>query len=251
MDFFRKIFNFSDKHSETTQNDQRRYPRDSIPYEDEPHDNRNRNFQVFTDPLEMHRYFEQQMDDFFKSFGFPNFGNFFPSLEAPNIEEHFYDEEKHVDTNSREYFLKNPSKDEDKIDRDLDGKLSITDIDKFFNNENNKGQQNVMPKRDFSPGPFQNRFFNQSVQVRTVRQPDGSVETHRTVRDSEGNEETTVTRKMGEKEYTIIKKRDKEGKEEIHENMINMTEQDKPSFFSDTPLSKSSFYESLLGQFFK
>lgn len=42
----------------------------------EPPDN-GRHFNVFTDPLEMHRYFEQQMDTLFKSFGMPNFGHFF------------------------------------------------------------------------------------------------------------------------------------------------------------------------------
>lgn len=34
----------------------------------------------FTDPMEMHHFFEQQMDNIFKSFGMPSFGTFFRKL---------------------------------------------------------------------------------------------------------------------------------------------------------------------------
>lgn len=49
-------------------------------------------FNVFTNPLEMHRYFEQQMNEFFKQFQFESamdFGNFgLPASpqEVPAIE---------------------------------------------------------------------------------------------------------------------------------------------------------------------
>lgn len=56
------------------------------------------------------------------------------------------------------------------------------------------------------------------------------METHRTVRDNEGNEETTITRKIGDKEHTVTKRRDKNGKEEIIENLVNLDEKDLDSF---------------------
>lgn len=46
------------------------------------------------------------------------------------------------------------------------------------------------------------------------------------VKDNQGNEEKTVTYKFGDKEHTVVTRRDKDGKEEITENLVNMDSND-------------------------
>ncbi|KAJ8335135.1 hypothetical protein SKAU_G00407740 [Synaphobranchus kaupii] len=64
-------------------------------------------------------------------------------------------------------------------DRDMDSRVSSEGLDQIL-----------------TPAPAQPKFrsFFQSVTVTKVVKPDGSVEERRTVRDGQGNEETTVTR---------------------------------------------------------
>lgn len=97
--------------------------------------------------------------------------------------------------------------------------------------------------------------YGQTVSTKTVRKPDGvsfikcallfpflnltynmlqTIETHRTLRDQQGNEETTITRRQGEKEYSITTRKDKDGKQEIIENLVNMDENDKDVFLKST-----------------
>lgn len=74
-----------------------------------------------------------------------------------------------------------------KEDRDLDSEVSSGGLDR------------ILPPPSSSPPPNQPkvRSFFQSVTVTKVVKPDGSVEERRTVRDGQGNEETTVTRSGG------------------------------------------------------
>ncbi|XP_023659499.1 HCLS1-associated protein X-1 [Paramormyrops kingsleyae] len=69
-------------------------------------------------------------------------------------------------------------------DRDLDSQVST------------KGLEEILSP---SPTPSQPtvRSFSQSVMITKVVTPDGAVEERRTVRDSHGNEETTITRSRG------------------------------------------------------
>jgi len=266
MDFFRKLFGFPDHYSSES-NDFKSSER-SPPYSKNPerflnndiqsessgfyNDEHGTHFNVFTDPLEMHRYFEQQMDNVFKSFGFPNFKNIFPSLEHPGVHDHLYDENN---PNNRDYFLRKDyerrphyesSITDKKVDKDLDGKLNITNLDTLFQQPDKKVEADSNENQSLniykSTRPFQGSFFKQSVQVKTIRKPDGSVESSRKVTDSEGNEVTTTTRKLGDKEYTVTKRRDKQGKEEIQETMVNMAEEDK-SLFTKGPSGSFSFQD--------
>ncbi|XP_066159201.1 uncharacterized protein [Euwallacea fornicatus] len=216
-----------------------------------------RNFNVFSDPLEIHRYFEEQMDQFFKSFAMSNFGNFAKIMEHPNLnldESLNNNQLESYQPDSREQFLKKgymrefeqpihdlPGK---KIDKDVDGKLTAKDINDFFNNSNNsiaasdRRQNSSIYHQPTRPIP--GSFFYQSVEIKT--RPDGSVETRRT--DSEGNDETTITQKLGDKEYTIIRKRDRDGNVETHEN-INVTETQRSLFDNKTstePFSLRSWF---------
>ncbi|XP_050309287.1 HCLS1-associated protein X-1-like isoform X2 [Anthonomus grandis grandis] len=270
MDIFRKIFGLPEHKSYADDQDRMKTKQPTEPPETRtfshfPNDNNFESFNVFTDPVEMHRYFEQQMESIFKSFGMPSFGNFFRALEQPSMDEEFHDnEEPNNDMlDSRDYYLKRgydkPSYEHpaysEKVDKDVDGKLSISDIDRFFDNSNNQQSLVQLPTRK-NASVFGNSFFNQSVQMKTIRNPDGSIEAHRIVTDSEGNQETTITKKLGEKEYTVLRKRDKEGKEEEHETLINMTEEEKGIFDRTSNTGTAMPYtplidESMFSRFFK
>jgi hypothetical protein len=190
-----------------------------------------RNFNIFTDPLEMHKYFEQQMSEMLRNFGFNEFSDSFNhQFSFPQIEEIPHEDEAELPSGDlRGQFLKpgfeGPQmRNEEKKDQDIDGKLDIKDWGSIF-----KGENSVTPyHKEVVP---RTHFFGQSVTSKTIRNPDGSIETHHTVRDNQGNEETTITRKIGDKEHSITKRRDKDGKEEIIENFVNLDEKDVKEFF--------------------
>lgn len=55
------------------------------------------------------------------------------------------------------------------------------------------------PRGGVFEGAFQGpKVFRQSVMTQVIRKPDGSSETRRTVRDAEGNENTTVTKRTND-----------------------------------------------------
>lgn len=76
--------------------------------------------------------------------------------------------------------------DERKEDRDLDSAVSSGGLDQI-----------LTPPAGQAPNQPRTRSFFQSVTVTKVVKPDGTVEERRTVRDSQGKEETTVTRSGG------------------------------------------------------
>ncbi|XP_072227261.1 HCLS1-associated protein X-1 isoform X2 [Leuresthes tenuis] len=73
-----------------------------------------------------------------------------------------------------------------KEDRDLDSAVSSGGLDQI-----------LTPPAGHTPTQPRTRSFFQSVTVTKVVKPDGTVEERRTVRDGQGNEETTVTRSGG------------------------------------------------------
>lgn len=201
--------------------------------------------QVFTNPLEIQKHFEHQIQEMMKS-----------------LEE--YDETvKPFDRNLKQDFLKPGFEDEIKkelqkekrLDTDLDGeiypeqlhtlfqrispnlkellpkkkqpevnsiqqpKLKLTDEQKildWIHGYKESEPQALAPRPRISrkipsqryhdgifEGTFQGpRMFGQSIISQTIRKPDGTYETRKTVRDSEGHTKTTITRstKDGQKE---------------------------------------------------
>ncbi|XP_044268256.1 uncharacterized protein LOC123013647 isoform X2 [Tribolium madens] len=230
MEFYDKIKRFLglSTRQESPQFDERDRPWPEPPHIDDGFETPFQSFSMFADPFEMHKYFEQQMSEMLRNFGFHEFGDGFshnfdlPQLQIEGIPE---DESVPKSGNLRDQFLKpgfeKPKRRiEDKKDEDIDGRLDIKDWGSVFKGESS--QRPVVGKT---------HFFGQSVTSKTVRNADGSIETHRTVRDNEGNEETTITRISGDKEYSITKRKDKEGKEEIIENLVNLDESEKDKFF--------------------
>ncbi|EFA03397.1 HCLS1-associated protein X-1 [Tribolium castaneum] len=229
MEFYDKVKRFLgfSSRQESPQFDERDRSWPEPPSRDEGFGAPFQSFSMFSDPFEMHKYFEQQMSEMLRNFGFHEFGDGFNhSFDLPQLEiEEIPDDEGAPKSGTlRDQFLKPgfekpKERIEEKRDEDIDGRLDIRDWGSVFKGENS---QTPVPRT---------RFFGQSVTSKTVRNPDGSIETHHTVRDNEGNEETTITRKVADKEYTITKRRDKEGKEEIIENLVNLDENEKDKFF--------------------
>lgn len=207
--------------------------------------------QIFTNPLEIQKHFEHQIQEMMKSL------------------EEFDDANKPFDFDLKQDFLKPGFEEEIKkdlkkeklLDTDLDGeiypeqlhtllqrispdlkellpkkkqqlgqpggqstaqtpKLKLTDEQKFMDwihgfKEQNGGSSSSsmsatrppssrrMPPQRYHDGIFEGTFqgprmFGQSIISQTIRKPDGTYETRKTVRDSEGHTQTTITRSTAE-----------------------------------------------------
>ncbi|XP_018577501.1 uncharacterized protein LOC108915840 [Anoplophora glabripennis] len=232
MDYIKRFFGLSDENQFNRILQQDQSDNEESRRSPNPRDDIRPSFHVFSDPLEMHRYFEYQMNEILKFFGaqeFDNgiFSNFHSNLPALQEDTEF-NEGENSSKYLREQFLKSgyekPSqKHFEKMDKDIDGRIQLGDLDSVFGRKRNRNSNHTS----------EGYFFGQSQSIKTIRNPDGSIETHRTVKDNKGNEETTVCQKIGDKEFCIIKKKDKYGKEEIIENLINMSEEEKNSLFKD------------------
>merc|ERR1711971_400124 len=207
-------------------------------------------YKVFTNPLEMNRFFEEQMDEVLRNFGQGFFGGDLrsgpwggqlqPALPQPQQEEN---------GSKRDLMLRDPHspvvpdttkqiKDEDLSDnwqsllgeKRLPGKQGQL----FGSGEESRvggcsPYERELPGGSRSGGWFGNRgfgggafdfgnqqgssgleqspgggggggvkFFSSSVSESTVRGPDGGLETTRIVRNSDGREEVTVTKRLAD-----------------------------------------------------
>ncbi|XP_015108968.1 HCLS1-associated protein X-1 [Diachasma alloeum] len=183
-------------------------------------------FEIFTNPFEMTRYFESQMDDMMKdffSFGFSEDKQIpfegFSQIMPPN----------HGKGDLREEVLKpgyalpppRHGVDSPKCDEDLDGKVDPKDFSRVWNNGVTEPEEQLSTAST-SLQPFKFRSFGQSIVSQTIRRPDGSIEEKRTTKDNEGNTETIIKHRMGDKTHTVVIKKDKNGVETQTENFENM-----------------------------
>lgn len=174
------------------------------------HFNGNNHFHIFTDPLQMIKYFESQMDEHIKNFihGFNNesvdiYTNVFPSLPSQQKE------------NLRDQMLKPNDQMGIKLDTDLDGRITA-------DNFSNVWDEHSKPKSEVSR-PY---IFGRSVRKEYIRESDGTITQKQIVRDNEGNEEITVSHQIGDKIHTIVTKRDKNGVETKMEDFSELPEYD-------------------------
>ncbi|XP_057336149.1 uncharacterized protein LOC130674744 [Microplitis mediator] len=206
-------------------------------------------FQIFTNPFEMTRYFETQMQNMMKDFF--NFGFNHDSVIGENFGDHHEGLPQLLPPpvqgkkNPRDEVLKPgydlPSQDpgdlNSKRDQDLDGKITAGDFSRIWQDvEIPDEKQLVVPEDGRSVVPRSNFKFNsfgKSVMSQIIRRPDGTVEERKSVTDSEGNCETTIKRKVGDKIYTSVTKRDKNGVESKTENFENIPESEIKNFDSN------------------
>lgn len=104
--------------------------------------------------------------------------------------------------------------------------------------------------------PQQPRSYFQSVSVTTVTLPDGAVEERRTVQDSHGHRETTITRRRGDQAFITTTKEDGQSKD-YREEVLNMDDRELAQFAGTWPQHDElltpprSDSSSLLGTFFR
>ncbi|XP_020278514.1 HCLS1-associated protein X-1 [Pseudomyrmex gracilis] len=211
----------------------------------------NMHFNIFSDPLEMAKYFESQMDNMLKNFGFGH-NSFFRML--PGIEEDIkalpfaeHEPERNIDIDLREKMLKSKPEifgeqnHEQKIDTDVDGKITTEEFSKLWN----KGSlETVKPS---APHSFS---FGRSVRKEIVRNPDGTIEEKQVIRDSKGNEETIISRVIGDKRYVVTTKKDKNGFETKSEDLFNIDENELKEFTQKwKPKSDTDTNQPILSRF--
>ncbi|XP_017772709.1 PREDICTED: uncharacterized protein LOC108559852 [Nicrophorus vespilloides] len=197
-------------------------------------DNDEMGFQIFANPLEMQRYFEQQLNEIARSFGENTlFGNIFPNPNLSAVET----QTESTSKNLRDIYLKpdyerhNTSA---KTDSDLDGKVNIKELDTILE-----------PNHRFSAP--KSSFFGQSVITRTIAKPDGSIEMTRRISDHLGNEETSVTHRHGDQEHIIVTKIVKNGQSVTDEKLVTIEEGKQIREIPDI----NNFVFSIFNDFFK
>ncbi|XP_071644941.1 uncharacterized protein [Temnothorax longispinosus] len=202
-------------------------------------------FNMFSDPLEMTMYFESQIDNMLKNFF--NFSNI-PFDDKAIAALPFAAPEK--DSNLRDKLLK-PEPDkfaitdvpfEQKIDTDLDGRVSAEEFSKMWNKGNMETKKSSVPN-NFSIG--------RSVRKEIIRRPDGTVEKKQVIRDTEGNEQTIISKEIGDKTYVVTIKKDKNGIETRSEDLINMDESELKDFTQKWKSAKDNVnsQDSILNRF--
>merc|ERR1712226_1517259 len=173
-------------------------------------------------------FFSEQFDEILKQFGFgQNSGpGFYGSQVHPGIiRTHPSEDENNTDEsgNARDFMLKkddlpgyirsNQLK-EDRQDLEID-QVTPDDLDKLYSHDVQPQQQipqfPQVPNFGHHGGSFS---FGHSFSSKSVRMPDGSMEEHQTVKDDEGRETVTVTKKTGEECLTIKTVKHPDGREE-------------------------------------
>jgi len=186
-------------------------------------------FSVLTDPLQMHRFFEQQMDDMLRNFG----GSVFRGLGVPKEDWPAITAPEHHPSESQESKRDFMLKDDDsrtmpRRDLDLDDKMDTMDFDKLFGgkNEQSISQNKPTVRSEVIPGlehplrePQQrggghwSQSWGTSMTSRTVTRGDGSSETTRTVRNSDGSQTVTVVRQVGDQRTEETRQMGPDGRE--------------------------------------
>merc|ERR1712150_12433 len=111
---------------------------------------------------------------------------------------------------ARDFMLKKDDRQDLEIDR-----VTPDDLDKLYSHDVQPQQQipqfPQVPNFGQHGGSFS---FGHSFSSKSVRMPDGSMEEHQTVKDNEGRETVTVTKKTGEECLTIKTIKHPDGREE-------------------------------------
>ncbi|XP_055927094.1 uncharacterized protein LOC129958566 isoform X2 [Argiope bruennichi] len=154
------------------------------------------------------------------------FSSSFGALESENFSDQVQNE-----SNPRAMMLKEPdcsscdsSPNEFPFDSRQHPPLIDSDIDDKV--AKNKWLLKENPFQKIEPNFSYKKFSS----IKTVRLPDGTLEEHRTVTDSQGKTTTTVRRSIGDQSYEVTTHSDEKGLKEKDEKFINMDENDLAKF---------------------
>ena len=181
-----------------------------LPHPDQP--NQRRNFGVFSSPLEMEGFFNQQLDEMLKQFGFGPFGTpgFFGNVNPGQQQVPFAPPDD--DEGSREFVLKKEwDHNNDHRDKEIDLPTQ-EDWDRLYPGAQPKHRS---PSRSQDPFSF---FSGSSFSSSTVTKPDGSVEQRKTIRNSDGSETSIVSTKHGDECRTVTTTKNPDGTQSVEES---------------------------------
>ncbi|KAG1676033.1 hypothetical protein GQR58_014468 [Nymphon striatum] len=168
-------------------------------------------------------------DDFFG--GFENPGDFFypehdqdvPSIEGPPLKGHLRDK---LLKDPDELPNRNPHVERPWSHPSIEGPPQNGHLrDRFLKSYDEIPNRNPHVKRPWFM-PQQDETINQ----RDIDLDEQRKEEHRTVRDNQGNEESTVTKILGDKKYSVTEKKDASGVQETVETFVNVDEGSLPNF---------------------
>ncbi|XP_063229771.1 HCLS1-associated protein X-1-like isoform X2 [Bacillus rossius redtenbacheri] len=194
-------------------------------------------FRVFSNPVEIHRFFEHQMNEMLKMFqgldGSPIFsqeGSMFghddPMFGMPALPPPFAPEGSDVEGGKpgagrslRDLYLK-PGYDarpglrarRDRRDSDLDDRIKNGELGPII--------ESLPGSSDPQPGGHKSGRYRSIITFSTTR-PDGGVEERRTIDNGNGKEET-ITRRIGDKTYSVTTTTDSNGIQTRTERLINV-----------------------------
>lgn len=210
----------------------------------------NRHFFNIVQPMDPFSIFQQMEDTFRDFFSFHSERKLdFPSMEDPFNEHEYIPRDLLLNPSERNFndfwgvhrgndghseFRNIESFNEPESPRDLVLKPSYRDLPKSLPVESAPHQDSDLDAADIlqefpllsKPG----QFFRKSVSTRIVRGSCGTMEEHCTVKDSSGNEVTTVRKSVGDQSYTVTLYKDKEGINEKIQDFVNLDEKDIPEF---------------------
>ena len=262
---FRQMFGFPNSGShnhnreDLYQDDREEFdPRRGPPFhhesrEDDGFNFSSRGFNVYTDPFEMNRFFDQQLDEMLKMFGH-SFG-FGPGRSSRGFGDNRMIPLEEPDNNDdqtypRDFMLKDDGQ-QSRVDTEVDSdSVDMKELDRLMKYRDSPGLPHHHEQRPanlwglFSPPSFDRRelpsegpsnfySFGSSMTQRSVTGPDGRLETTRTVRNSDGSEVVTVTKQMGDKSYEIVTNRNKDGSVSTEEKLVNIAENELDKFKED------------------
>jgi len=222
-----------------------------------------RGFNVYTDPLEMNRFFDQQLDEMLKMFGHSfGFGHGQGPDPDPGVWYGVLGDNKMIPlvepdddgpSHARDFMLKDDGQ-RPRVDTEVDSdNVDMRELDRLMKYRDSPGVPSHQEQQPtnlldlFSPPSFDRRelpsggrgnfySFGSSMSQRSVSGPDGRLETTRTVRNSDGSEVVTVTKQMGDKSYEIVTNRGSDGSVSTEEKLVNITENELEKFKGDIPV---------------
>jgi len=219
-------------------------------------------FSVFTDPLEIHRFFEQQMDEMLRNFGhgLGGFGGFGREGGQRSIILEPREEEEGPHS-ARDFMLKDEG--QPRVDTEIDSnKVDMGELETLLRrkekirSEDEEGGSNDIFGGLVKEGggifggaqgglfggfggldggirgenSLTTRSFGTSVVERSESKPGGGFETNRRVRNSDGSEIVTVTRRMGDQVHQQTTSKDKDGSTTTENRFTNLEESELEQF---------------------
>ncbi|GFG36142.1 hypothetical protein Cfor_02400 [Coptotermes formosanus] len=195
--------------------------------------NRSFGYDIFSNPPEIHRHFQQEMEEIsrvFNMFGNMFGGDFFrsqPPISDPdhyqgkeNLRDRYLKPKYWHDSHESEWSSGNATR-KGQLDNDLDDRVSAGELDEILKDKPSmekyepQAQIRISGKRSFS---------------KIITNSDGTTEYYHTVRDSEGNEATTVTQQIGDQRYSVTTHTDFKGEKQQTERFKNIEKDDLDTF---------------------